>query len=394
MSAAPPLKVLHVLDSLGVGGVETWLMAVLRRWHASGTGRMDFLLTGTGTGAFDAEALALGARLHRIPYGRRHLARFARGFRALLRQERYDAIHDHADYTAGWHLVFGLGVLPPVRVAHIHNPWLHIAANYATSPARRLTARSGKALVNALASHVCGTSTDALLRYGFTPTEAGRPVVRTLHCGFDIDRFGGSREDDRARILASFGWPAGTRLVLVAGRLDRALALHHPQNHKNTWLALNVAREAALRDPAIRLVMAGDGPSRDSLQQAIDNWDLAGRLVLAGLREDMPALMRAADVLLFPSAEEGLGMVAVEAQAAGLPVLASNAVPREAIVIPELFEALPLDAPLERWADRLAAAAARPRRDAAACRAALAASPFAIDRSAAALEAIYRSGRR
>ncbi len=387
-----PLRVLQVLGGLGVGGAETWLMATLRRWSAEGTGQMDFLLTGGVPDHFDGEAAALGASLIYLPYGRAQLGTFLSGFRTVLREGRYDAIHDHADYAAGWRLAMGAGLLPPVRVVHVHNPWLHMAANYAVSPGRRLAAAGGKALVKSLATHVCGTSGEILRRYGFTPG-ARSPRVEVVHCGFDLAGFNPGDDDDRQRILAEFGWPGDSKLVLFAGRLDRALEYTHPQNHKNSWLALNIAREAVLRDPSVRLIMAGDGPSRPALLAQVRDWGMADQLAIAGIREDMPALMGAADALLFPSAQEGLGMVAVEAQAAGLPVLASSAVPVEAIVIPELFHALSVEAPVTQWVDALLRVATGPRADAATCRARLAASDFSIANSARKLEALYSRER-
>lgn len=373
-----------------MGGAETWLMEVLRRWAADGSGQMDFLLTGGQPEVFDDEAEALGARLHYLPYGRAHISHFIGEYRAMLRRGRYDAIHDHADYSAGWRLGMGAGVLPPVRVIHVHNPWLHISANYSVSPGRRLAAKGGKALVNALASDVCGTSEEILCRYGFNPSRLGHPRVRALHCGFEIRLFNAPREKDRACVMAEFGWPADTKLVLFVGRIDKALEAHHPQNHKNSWLALNIVRAAAARDSSVHLLMAGDGPSREALTQVVQDWGMADRFCLPGIRRDVAVLMRAADVLLFPSAQEGLGMVAVEAQAAGLPVLASSAVPREAIVIPSIYEALPLSATVETWAARLLEIMARPRPDLDTCRAALEASDFSITRSAAQLRVLYQ----
>ncbi|MEB3270713.1 MAG: glycosyltransferase [Synechococcus sp.] len=389
----PPLRVLQILGGLGMGGAETWLMELLRHWSASGTVQLDFLLTGGQCERFDGRALQLGARLHYLPYRRQQLARFTPAFRRLLRQGRYDALHDHADYAAGWHLALAAGRLPPVRVVHVHNPRLHIEASYAISPLRRLTAAGGKRLVQRLASHVCGTSAAILPLYGFHSGRARGPRVAAVPCGFPIDRFHAPRAADRRRVLAEFGWPADIQLALHAGRLDQALACPHPRNHKNTWLVLTIARLAALREPRFRLLLVGDGPSRSALQQVVQAWGLADRLRLIGIREDLPRLMRAADALLFPSAQEGLGMVAVEAQAAGLPVLASRAVPAEAIVVPHLYEALPLTAAPELWALRLLALLQRPRPDLPPDRALVAASPFNLSASAAALEAIYRSGR-
>lgn len=387
------MRVLQIIHGLGMGGAETWLMEVLRRWVACGSGRMDFLLTGGRPEIFDDEARALGAKLHYLRYGRANLFSFIREYRALLRRESYDAIHDHADYAAGWRLAMAADVMPPVRVVHVHNPWLHISANYAVSPSRRLATVGGKALVNAFASHVCGTSAEILRRYGFEPSKSGRPLVSVAHCGFDVTRFNGSHETDRSSVRREFGWPEEARLVLFAGRLDRAIQLDHPQNHKNSWFALNVARAAYEKDRRIRLVMAGEGDSRRELQNRIAAWGLNDQLRLAGIRKNIARLMRAADVLLFPSRQEGLGMVAVEAQAAGVPVLASTAVPRECVVIPELYTALPLTEQVTVWADTLIRVMAAPRPAMDTCRIALEASAYSIRNSALALEQIYRAGQ-
>ena len=183
-----------------------------------------------------------------------------------------------------------------------------------------------------------------------------------------------------------------SKLILFAGRLDRATEFEHPQNHKNSWFALNVVRAAVERQPSVRFLMAGAGEhSRQDLESRIESWGLKDNLRLIGVRKDIDRLMRAADVLLFPSRQEGLGMVAVEAQAAGLPVLASTAVPRECVVIPELYTALALDEPIELWAAALLQIMTKPRPPLEHCRRALESSPFSIANSARRLEEIYSS---
>jgi len=392
MKSERPIRVLQIIDSLGMGGAETWLMEVLRLWSKNNVCRMDFLATSGNLGIFDDEAQQLGALVHYLRYGRAHLPRFAKEFRRIIRDGQYDAIHDHADYVSGWHFLMGANALPPVRVAHVHNPWLHIEANYAVSPWRRLATVLGKRLVYQLATHVCGTSEEILRRYGFQPAQLRRPKVSVVHCGFDIRKFSRSRESDRQSVLREFRWPEEARVVLFAGRLDRAMEFEHPQNHKNSWFALNAVRAAVEKQPSVRFLMAGEGEhSRGDLERRIESWGLKDNFRLIGVREDIDRPMRASDVLFFPSRQEGLGMVAVEAQAAGLPVLASTAVPRECVVIPELYSALTLDEPIELWAAALIQIMAKPRHPLELCRRALESSPFSIANSARRLEEIYRS---
>ena len=388
-----PIRVLQVVDTLGMGGAETWLMEVLRLWSKTGACQLDFLVTSGQRGIFDDDAVELGAKIHYVPYTRAHLPRFAQEFRRLLRKGRYDAIHDHQDYASGWHFFMGAGSLPPVRVTHVHNPAYQICNNYGVTPGRRVTARLGKALVARYASHIAGTSRQVIGEYGFDAPVFSRIPKTTLHCGFDTARFLIDREPARAAIHQALGWPQDAKIALFAGRIDQSPDPDHPQTHKNAAFAVNVAIAAAKRDDRVRLLLAGTpSPAVLVLEKRIAEAGLAGRIVFAGIRRDIERLMVSSDVLLFPSRGEGLGMVAVEAQAAGLPVLASTAVPRECMIIPELVRFRDLAAGPDAWADDLLALASQPR-DGQTANRKVAASAFSITHSTSAMLTLYSGGR-
>jgi glycosyltransferase involved in cell wall biosynthesis len=111
------------------------------------------------------------------------------------------------------------------------------------------------------------------------------------------------------------------------------------------------------------------------------------------VRDDVHRLMLAGDVLLFPSRGEGLGMVAVEAQAAGLPVLASSAVPRECVVVPGLVRFLDVNAGSTQWATEALELAGQPR-DARDANEQVGASEFSIESSSRSLVQLYRGEMR
>jgi glycosyltransferase EpsF len=384
-----PLRILHIVDTLGMGGAEAWLMELLKVWSRSGAVQMDILLTSGNAGIFDDEAQQLGAKLHYMKYSQPTIAAFARGFRHILRGGRYDAIHSHQDYTSGWHFLIGCGLLPRVRVTHVHNAWLHMEVDYAVGLRRKLVAVAGKDLVKIIATHVCGTSREALNKYGFTARQHLGPEVSVVHCGIAVNEFNANAEHDRQAVRQEFQWTPDAKIVLFVGRLDHAVEFDHPKNQKNSWLAVNVVRSGLEREPNLRLLMVGEGDARRDIERHISQWGLADKLQLTGVRRDVGRLMRAADILLFPSRQEGLGMVAVEAQAAGLPVLASDVVPRECIIVPELYNTLSLGKPIDCWAAALLKSMNRPRPSRQHCRTMLENSAFSIETSARRLEEIY-----
>jgi len=387
------VRALQVIDTLGMGGAETWLMEVLRRWARSGEAFMDFLVTSGAEGVFDAEARALGARLHYLRYGRRSALSFGQAFRAILAKGRYDAIHDHQDFSSGWHFLMGAGALPPVRVTHVHNPAYQIRNNYGVTASRRIVASIGRGLVRRYATCVTGTSRQVLSEYGFDAPAFARIPKAALHCGFDTARFDGDREVARAAVREEHGWPAASPLVLFAGRIDQSAELDHPQNHKNSAFAVCAALACLRICPGARFLFAGaPSPAVAILEQRVAAQARADHFAFVGVRRDIERLMLASDVLLFPSRGEGLGMVAVEAQAASLPVLASTAVPRECVVVPELVRFLDLAQGEDAWGGAIAALLANPPRvDGANER--VAASAFGIAQSAAALRRLYETGR-
>jgi glycosyltransferase involved in cell wall biosynthesis len=160
----------------------------------------------------------------------------------------------------------------------------------------------------------------------------------------------------------------------------------HPQKNHALWLRILAA--FAEREPRAVGLLVGDGALRPAIERQARAAGLAGRLRFAGVRADVPQLMQAAmDVFLFPSRHEGLGLVLVEAQAAGLACVISDVIPPEADALPERVLRLPPSAPPALWAQALEAALQRGRLAGAAQH--LAGTAYAIDTSLALYTAAY-----
>ena len=121
---------------------------------------------------------------------------------------------------------------------------------------------------------------------------------------------------DRVEVRAEFGFPAGSPMVLFAGRLAE-------QKRVNDLLkALDLLQHV---QPDVRTLIAGDGPLRERLEETAAAYRLDERVRFLGHRDDVPRLLAAADLLVLPSSYEGLPNVVLEAMRFRKPVVATAA---------------------------------------------------------------------
>jgi glycosyltransferase involved in cell wall biosynthesis len=386
------LRVLQVFSVLSVGGAETWLMALLKYFN-DGADRLqvkvkcDILLTGGEPSVFDEEAKSLGARLFYVPFSRQHPVRFMKEFRRILKAGHYHVIHDHQDYIAGLHFAMGIGRLPHKRLAHVHSALLG-RSRYANDRVRRIALSTGKRLLKRFATHVLGTSQTTIDEYGFECSAF--PGAAVVNCGFDASRFVGDYAKEHEAICREFGWPRSARIILFVGRLDGEVMVDdRVVSQKNIEFALEIAKQCFARDPTVRMLVVGSGEERRKvLQTKVERGGFTERVHFLAGTADVPQLMIGSEVLLFTSPAEGLGMVVVEAQAAGLPVLASDTTPRECVVVSELVDFLPLTDPRD-WVDHTLNLLSKARPKPSESNAAVSKSAFSIENSAKKLAAIY-----
>jgi glycosyltransferase involved in cell wall biosynthesis len=140
-----------------------------------------------------------------------------------------------------------------------------------------------------------------------------------LYNGIDVDRFHGSR-DERGAVRERWGIPSDAPVLGVVGRLSRG------KGHEEF---LQTAALLATREPKMRFLVVGDGGLRPEMETLRERLNLRERVVFTGHRNDVPELLGAMDLFFFSSLpdevgriQDGLPGVAIEAQAAGLPVVA------------------------------------------------------------------------
>jgi len=127
-----------------------------------------------------------------------------------------------------------------------------------------------------------------------------------------------------------------------------------------------------------------------SIQERAKVLGISDRLIFTGTRPDVPRLMLGAmDLFLFPSLFEGLGIVLLEAQSAGLSCVISDVIPEEVDVVKELILRLSLEQPPEEWAEAILRIKNSQKADRERCLRAIEESRFNIEHSIAEIEEIY-----
>ena len=139
-----------------------------------------------------------------------------------------------------------------------------------------------------------------------------RVVVVPL--GFDLRSFAGAGPADRSAGRALLGVPSDAPLVGFVGRLTAV---------KNPALFCSAACRVLESVPGARFVLVGDGELRADIERQIADLGLSERVTLAGWQREMPPVYAALDALVLPSLNEGTSVTAIEAMAAGVPVVAT-----------------------------------------------------------------------
>ncbi|KAB7788129.1 glycosyl transferase [Bifidobacterium cebidarum] len=306
------------------GGVEATVMNHYRHIDRDKI-QFDFIVQDDSTVVPAEEIESLGGRVFTIP-SYKQLPLYIKECERLFRELKPTIVHSHMNALS----VFPLGAAKragvPVRIAHSHstsNPreYAKTAVKMALRPFSHVYPTHYAACSHYTAQWLFGNKLDA----------SGQ--VRIIHNAIEPERFRFDA-DVRAAKRTELGIADDQLLIGQVGRMCF---------QKNQLFTLDVFKQVLERRPDAILALAGDGDMMDEVKQRIQELGIERSVRVLGIRNDMNELCQAFDVLALPSTYEGLSVVAVEAQAAGLPILASTNVSRETAVIPGLIRFIPLN---------------------------------------------------
>jgi glycosyltransferase EpsF len=373
-------RVLHVVENLDRGSVETWLLQMLG--HAGKRGlALDwtFYCALDRPGSKDDQAKALGAKIiySPVPIGRK-LA-FVRALRAELKRGGYDVLHAQHDLVSAVYLAAAIGVPLRRRVVHVHNADEQVLTDNPVKVAllRPLLRRGVLALADRIAAN-SNHSLDTFL--AGRRRRPGRDVVHYL--GVDPTRFEAAKAD-RAAFRRELGLAPEALVLLFAGRMT-------PE--KNPVFVVDVLVELRRLVPAAVGVFVGSGSLEPAVRQRVAALGLEDAVRCLGWRGDVPEIMNASDLFILPHPEkpvEAFGIAVVEAQLAGLPMLLSLGILDDPLLPTASFCRLSLSEPPSVWARAGAELLAGPKPSRAAALTAHRESPMDMDRALTDLLGLY-----
>ena len=320
--------------------VENWLLRIMRNsldrypdYH------WTFFSTLGAPGHLDDEVRAMGGEVIQSKVSVATTRKFISELHNVIERGRYDVIHAHHDIMSAIYLLASARTSVRRRIVHVHNTSMSLP-----TPSKVKTAivwEPMRRICLSMSDRIVGISRDALASMTLdAPPKPGRDVV--VYYGVDLKKFSSPKRTP-AETRAAIDVRDDAKMILFGGRMTE---------YKNPKFVVDVLAEVVAKIPNAVAVFAGVGPEEETVRLHAADTGLADRIRMLGWREDLPELMLAADLLLWPGQEvpkEGLGLGIVEAQAAGLPIIMSRSVPEDAVVIEELVSIVPLAAGAEAW---------------------------------------------
>jgi glycosyltransferase involved in cell wall biosynthesis len=309
------VRIVHVIARLNVGGAALSVVELAAEQRRRGHDVL--VVAGTippGEASMEHVAVELDVPYLRLPALTREVSPrndfdAVRSLRRLLRTRRPDVLHTHTSKagTTGRVAALLAGRAPGAVVHTFHG---HVLSGY-FSPRRERFFRLVERALAHVTDRIVAVSDqvrDDLVRFGIAPADR----IAVVQYGFDLD----------ARVGGAAGMRAGKRQAL--GLADDAFVVGWAGRLAEIKRPLDLVRTIA-ELPGAYLVLAGDGELRADVESLARARGVSDRVTILGYVEDMGSWYGAFDAFLLTSANEGAPVVAIEALAAGVPVVATDA---------------------------------------------------------------------
>lgn len=323
------IRVLHAVNNMHRAGIETMLMNYYRNIDRSKI-QFDFVAHRPERDDYDDEIEKLGGRIFYAPrlYPQNYPEYFKFMKRLFCEHPEYRIIHSHIDAMSYMPLLAAKKSGVPVRIAHSHSTSIDKDFKYPVKMAFR-------EMLLKVSTHrfACGEEAGKFL---FKQSDFF--IVPNAVNSSDFSFSEETRRKKRSELKID------NKFVL--GHIGR---FYYPKNHE--FLIDIFERFLKLNENSV-LLLVGDGEKLDSIKELTREKGISDKVLFLGNRNDANELYQAMDCFLLPSLFEGIPVVGVEAQFAGLPCFFSDRVPKE-VAFADESQFLPLEKGAEFWAEKI-----------------------------------------
>lgn len=330
MDTCTPVRIAHIVGKVVTGGVDAVVMNYYRNIDREKI-QFDFFMDGHFKTPVDHEILSMGGRIYKLEPYEKNLLKNLRQCQCIWKENDYQIVHVHLNTLSVFWLAAAFFSKIPMRIIHNHST----AAK--GEGKRALMKYLLRPFAKIFATHYAACSRYAgEWMFGKSLVESGK--VKIIPNAIEVARYSYNpvvREQMREEL--------GLADKLVIGHVGR---FAYQKNHHflvDIFSALNKQRSDAM------LLLIGTGELEQSIREKVRALELEESVRFLGVRHDVPALLQAMDVFVLPSFFEGLPVVGVEAQAAGLPCLLSDAMTAET-KLTGMAEFFSLGETAEEWA--------------------------------------------
>jgi len=329
------IRVLHIVNSMNRGGLETMIMNLYRNVDRTKI-QFDFLTHTNQQGDYDEEIEQLGGNIFRISSRRHGLFKNKIQLLEFFRQHpEYKIIHAHAS---------SLSYITPLKIASMANVKTRIIHSHSTKPQKGkihelLHFINQRKLSHYATNYFACSEKAANWLYGDNHDEIKN--IQIINNCIDVRQYT-FNSDVRENIRSS--------LKLT----DRFVIGHIGsfREAKNHMFLIDIFKKIHDLKPNAVLMLVGGGDLEKQIKNKVIKLGLSNSVMFMGVRSDIPELLQAMDIFLFPSLYEGLPVTLVEAQAAGLKIIASDSITDE-ICFTNLVELISLQLPASAWAKKV-----------------------------------------
>lgn len=324
-----PIRILHIVQKMEAGGTQAFLMNLYRNIDRNKI-QFDFLVEYKEKEFYDDEIISLGGKIYYTNFRKTlNVIKFKKTLSNILKEHpEYKIVHIHA--TAIGKICTDVARKCGVKtiIAHTHN-------NSAVKDWKYYP----KILLRKLYTH---GPTD----FFACSEDAGRYTFKNkkftvIYNAIDIDKFLFKQE-----VRENFRKELNIEDKFVIGNIGR---LHE---QKNQSFLIDIFYEIQKKKENAILLIVGKGPLENKLKEKVSNLGINNKVYFLGNRKDIERIYQGMDVFVLPSLFEGLGIVAIEAQVSGLPVIASAGVAKEANITNNI-QNIDLSKPIDVWVEAI-----------------------------------------